>query len=279
MVLMVLFVSCRTHEIAYISDVKRDSAQAILDTYTVTVLPGDQLYIYVSSQTPESVIPFNQETHTFVMEQSRLDNLDTSRVGVIEQESGKAGSGVQYVSTTVTGYNVSESGCIMFPVLGEIPVVGLTLDSLCHYMERRLKEEGYVVDPQVTAKLLNFRVTVVGEVRRPQQIHVEGTRLTILEAIAICGDVSEYGMRDKVVVVRDNGGRKEIGEIDLTKKEMLDSPYYYLHNSDIVYVEPMDKYKRMSDRDNDVPRYVAIGVSVWSIITTNINTARWKRQH
>lgn len=266
-----LLSSCHTKEIAYISDAQRDSAREILSVYSATILPGDQLYIYVASKTPESVIPFNQETHNLVLESNKLEYLDTTHRAVTDQSQSNIQQEGWEKKTEVTGYLVSEKGTINFPILGQIPVVGLTQDSLRHYLENRLRNEGYVLDPIVTTDLLNFRVIVIGEVRNPQQIHVPGTRLTILEAIAICGDLTDYAQRDKVVIVRSENGQQIFGEIDLTKREMLDSPYYYLHNNDIVYIEPTNKRKRASDRNDDMPRYIAIGVSVWSIITTNIN--------
>lgn len=274
LVLPLLFVSCHTKEIAYISDAQRDSAQDILAVYTATILPGDQLYIYVESKTPESVIPFNQETHKVTLTGSSLEYLDTLRRGVIDQSKSNISSESQQYVAEVEGYFVSEKGTINFPILGQLSVVGITQDSLKHYLEQRLKEDGYVIDPVVTTKLMNFRVTVVGEVRAPQQIHVLGTRLTILEALAICGDITDYGQRENVVIMRDENGQKTLGEVDLTKKEMLDSPYYYLHNNDVVYIEPNDRQKRMSDRNDDIPRYISIAVSVGNIIVTNLNIAR-----
>ena len=278
LVLPLLFVSCHTKEIAYISDAQRDSAQDILAVYTATILPGDQLYIYVESKTPESVIPFNQETHRVTLTGSSLEYLDTLRRGVIDQSKSNISSESQQYVAEVEGYFVSEKGTINFPILGQLSVVGITQDSLKHYLEQRLKEDGYVIDPVVTTKLMNFRVTVVGEVRAPQQIHVPGTRLTILEALAICGDITDYGQRENVVIMRDENGQKTLGEVDLTKKEMLDSPYYYLHNNDVVYIEPNDRQKRMSDRNDDIPRYISMAVSVGNIIISNLNSARTLRQ-
>lgn len=278
LVLPLLFVSCHTKEIAYISDAQRDSAQDILAVYTATILPGDQLYIYVESKTPESVIPFNQETHKVTLTGSSLEYLDTLRRGVIDQSKSNISSESQQYVAEVEGYFVSEKGTINFPILGQLSVVGITQDSLKHYLEQRLKEDGYVIDPVVTTKLMNFRVTVVGEVRAPQQIHVPGTRLTILEALAICGDITDYGQRENVVIMRDENGQKTLGEVDLTKKEMLDSPYYYLHNNDVVYIEPNERQKRMSDRNDDIPRYISMAVSVGNIIISNLNSARTLRQ-
>ncbi len=275
--LLLFVVSCHTKEMAYISDAQRDSAQEILSVYSATILPGDVLYIYVESKTPESVILFNQETHNLQLEGNSLEYLDTTHRAITDQAKSNISQEMQNLVTEVSGYLVSDKGTINFPILGNISVAGITLDSLQHYLEKRLVDDGYVLDPTVITKLMNFRVTVVGEVRNPKQIHIDGTRLTLLEAIAICGDLTDYGQRDNIAIMRYENGQRVLGEVDLTKKEMLDSPYYYLHNNDIVYVEPNKKIKRISDRNDEIPRYISIGVSVASIITTYLNTARTLR--
>ena len=276
--IIMAMVSCHTREVAYLSDATRDSMQNILSTYTATILPGDQLYIYVSSETPERVIPFNQETHRFDIDVNSQNVPGNSQGGVISQQKEALVEKSQHVSADVSGYFVSEQGTIQFPVLGDIDVVGITYDSLSHYLEDRLRNEGYVIDPQVTIRLKNFRVTVVGEVRVPRQVFADGTRLTIFEALAICGDITDQGLRNNVTVVRSEGDKYEIGEIDLTKREMLESPYYYLHNNDIVYVEPNRRKKIDSDRDPNVPKYISIAVSTWNIINTNIRRVQTNRR-
>ena len=266
MVSVLLLAACHTHEVAYVSDATRDSVQKIYSTYTATILPGDELYIHVASQTPESVIPFNQESHSY-------------GISLSGQKTTGGSQRPTYVNVAATGYNVSENGTILFPVLGYVSVAGMTHDSLCHHLENRLRDEGYVIDPQVTMRLRNFRVTVVGEVKRPQQIHADGTRLTIFEALAICGDITDYGLRTNITVVRQDGGSYEVGELDLTKQESLNSPYYYLHNNDIVYVEPTRRRKVDSDRNEQLPKYISTAVSIVSILRTNMNTARALRRN
>ena len=144
LVLPLLFVSCHTKEIAYISDAQRDSAQDILAVYTATILPGDQLYIYVESKTPESVIPFNQETHRVTLTGSSLEYLEVSERAVVDQSESNVRQEKQEYVAEVEGYFVSEKGTINFPILGQLSVVGITQDSLKHYLEQRLKEDGYV---------------------------------------------------------------------------------------------------------------------------------------
>lgn len=255
-------VSCSSpKELGYYSDAERDSAQRILTTYTNTIHPGDQLYIYVNSETIESVIPFNQETHTEAVEMSRVNSASTNN-------NVKSMMDTYYERETnqVAGYLVDEKGFIQFPILGKIQAAGIQYDSLQNVIQRRLKAEEYVKDPVVTVSPMNFRVSVVGEVRVPQEIHVTGERLTIFEALAICGDVTDSGMRSNVVVMREKNGVTTPIEVDLTKKTIFDSEVYYLQQNDIVYVEPNLAKKRRADQSQDWPKYVSLGFSVAGLI-------------
>lgn len=256
------FVSCRTiHDVAYISDAERDSAQRILTTYTNTIHPGDQLYIYVNSLNPQSVAPFNQEMHSVVAEANRVANIrgESSKLqteSIFDQRS----------VGQVPGYMVDEAGTIIFPLLGKLHVEGITQDSLSHLIQQRLITGDFVYDPVVTVNSMNFRVTVIGEVRRPQELHITGDRLTILEALAMCGDIADSGRRDNVLVLREVNGDVIPMEVDLTKKTLFDSECYYLQQNDLVYVEPNEIKKRKSNYDRylkeDFTSYVYLGTSI-----------------
>lgn len=233
---LLTLASCSTEKYAYLSDAPRNEEMAITNNYTNLLMPGDLLYIHVDSKTPESVKSFNEETN---------------------KANAKA--------TEIHGYLVSEEGDIMFPVLGRIPASGKSIEQLASYIEGRLISGRYVRDPQVTIRLLNFRVTVIGEVAVPKQIHADGTRLTIFEALAMCGDVTLYGLRDCVTVIRNNGDETVVDTVDLTSREILNSPYYYLHQNDIVYVEPNKKRKRQAYRKEDWPQYITTGAQALRI--------------
>ena len=129
-------------------------------------------------------------------------------------------------------------------------------------------EGRYVKDPTVTVTMPSFHVTVVGEVKEPQMIQVEGNRITILEALAICGDVTMDGLRDNVKVIRYEDGDPIVGEIDLTSASAFDSPFYYLKQNDIVYIEPTPQKKRIAYRNEDWPRYISMTASAVSIAYT-----------
>lgn len=263
-----MLASCHTsQDLAYISDAQRDSAQAILTTYNTTIHPGDQLYIYVYSQNPEAAMSFNQETHAYTVEMSQAANRDTNRRIVQIAETSKQKNAYQ-----VPGYLVDQDGTIIFPILGKMVVAGLTQDSLSNKIQQMLIQGGYLLDPVVTVTPMNFRVSVVGEVNWPHEIHVTGDRLTLLEAIAMCGDITMYGQRENITVMRDVNGVSTPINVDITNKSLFDSQVYYLQTNDIVYVEPNKLKKRKATRNEMWPRYVTFWVSVASAVA-NIGRA------
>lgn len=266
--IIMFFSSCKTAELIYISDAERDSAQVIMTTYNTTIHPGDELYIYVYSLIPAIAAPFNQDARTLAMPSS-LQNLKSSGQKTLQVSETYRDS----YSTDMVGYKVDEDGKIIFPILGKIDVAGLTKDSVERVIENKLKDGEYIRDAVVTVSSVNFRVSVMGEVARPKELHVKGERLTILEALAMCGDVTMYGMRDKVVVMRDVKGKIIPMEVDLTKKTLFNSEVYYLQNNDIVYVQP----NRLRQRQyryygHNAPEYLAITIQVVGILRVLLKT-------
>lgn len=243
-ILMVMLTGCRSkRDFAYLQDAPRNESLAITGNFSSVIYPNDQLYIYVSSENPHATRIFNEETN---------------RGTTVGQEG-------------IHGYLVSQKGEITFPILGTLQAGGKTREEFRQEIERRLMEGAYVSDPVVTVKLMNFHVTVIGEVKVPQLLHSTGERMTMFEAIAQCGDISMDGLRDRVVVVRTEQNRQIVDTVDLTKKEFLSSPYYYLQQNDIVYVEPSAKKKRTAKRNDEWPQYVSIGVSAVQIAYRIIN--------
>ena len=245
---VMLFASCvSTEEIAYVSDAARDSAVAISGQFTKGIQANDLLKIYVESETPLATIPFNQETNKIAVSDGAVMNPGAS---------------------AVSGYLVSNSGSIIFPVLGEIQVLGMTHAELAAELQRRLREQGYINDAVVTVNLMNFKVSVLGDVARPGQIMATGERLTIFEALAMVGDMTIYGQRRNVTVLREENGVRTIGELDLSSKDVFNSPYYYLHQNDVVYVEPNMKKKKTALRDPMIMTYISAGLSIVSTLSS-----------
>ena len=237
-----LLAACGTqHRYAYLADAPRNEEMPAEGGYASAIRPGDRLYIHVYSQVPESVRPFNEETN-------RTVTLGNQAINPAEGNS-------------LRGFLVSAQGDINYPVVGRIAAQGLTCEQLARDIEARLTSGLLVTDPIVTVTLMNFHITVVGEVAQPAEVPVNGQRITILEAIALCGDVTMSGLRDCVVVLRPDGNEMTVDTVDLTSKSLLDSPYYYLRQGDIVYVTPTKKRKREAYRNEDWPKYITTGVA------------------
>jgi polysaccharide export outer membrane protein len=246
--LLMLTVSCRQQrDIAYVKDAARDSAMTLEGEFSKGIQANDILYIYVESQTPLATVLFNQETNKIAVNDGTVMN---------------PGSGA------VQGYLVNQDGYIIFPVLGKVKVLGLTHNELAKMLEDRLKADGHVVDPVVTVKLMNFRVCVLGDVARPGQLVVQGERLTIFEALSMVGDLKITGQRENVTIIREENGKRIIGSLNLASKDVFNSPYYYLHQNDVVYVEPNKKTRRNADRDPIVMTYISSGLSVISVLSS-----------
>ncbi len=247
--LMFLAAACTPQrEIAYVKDAARDSAVAIEGLFSKGIQADDLLYIYVESQTPQATIAFNQETNKSVVATN----------GVVINSGNAA----------VQGYRVNQDGYITFPALGKLKVLGMTHAELAKMLEDRLVAEGHLLDPVVTVKLVNFRVCVLGDVARPGQVMVKGERLTIFEALSMVGDLTIYGQRENVTVIREENGQRTIGTLDLTSQDVFSSPYYYLHQNDVVYVEPNKRKKVNADRDPMIMTYISSGLSVLSVLSS-----------
>lgn len=242
---VMFFASCGVPmELSYIKDAPRDTPMEQEGQFSKGIQTNDLLYIYVESRTPEATVRFNQETNKVAVSNGTVMNPGSS---------------------AVTGYLVNNDGYITFPVLGRVSVLGKTHAELAAEIEQRLVSEGHVLDAVVTVKLLNFKVSVLGEVVRPGQIEASGERLTIFEAISMVGDLTIYGLRTNVSVIREENGQRTIGQLDLTSKDVFNSPYYYLHQNDVVYVEPNVKRKRNAERDPMILTYISTGLSVLSM--------------
>lgn len=208
-----------------------------VENYETTIQPDDILQITVSSESAEAVEPFNQ----------KLD--------------GAAGGGGA-TNVTLRGYLVDKDGFIEMPVLGTLKVGGLKRSELNDMLKSRLKQ--YLSDPVLTIRVLNFKVSVLGEVASPGQISVRGDRITLLEAIAQSGDISVQGLRKNILIVRDNQGQKEFARVDITNADIVNSPYYYLKQNDVVYVEP----RRAKYDATALGSYLSSTASIISLLLT-----------
>ncbi|NKI27124.1 polysaccharide export protein [Arenibacter sp. 6A1] len=195
----------------------------------------DVISINVSTLDPQSSVPFNLFK------------------GV--QEGGSRPEQLDYI--------IDKNGEIDFPVLGAVKLAGLSPNEAKMLLATKLKD--YLKDPIINIRLINFTVTVLGEVNRPGTYSVNGEQITILEALGLASDLTIKGMRTNVMVIRDFNGTKVYERIDLTKKESLNSPVYYLTQNDVVYVEPNNSAKASYSLDSRA----SIAISIASILITS----------
>ncbi len=146
-----------------------------------------------------------------------------------------------------SGFLVDRNGNIQYPRIGSIKAEGLTKEELAEIIRQHLSDQ--LMQPSVVVRFLNYRVTVLGEVRSPGTYTVASETVTVLEALGLAGDVTEFGKRNTIKVVREGkDGQKEIGALDLTKPEMFQSPYFLLQQNDVVFVDQTDRRIRQQER-------------------------------
>ena len=238
-----VLVSCRsTKNVVYLQDVDPLKQQEIEQKYEVIIHKDDLLAIMVNSKDPELAVPFNMPLVTY--------------------ELGKETSG----QNRVLGYLVDSNGYIDFPILGQLYVEGLTRLQLTDLIKRRLIEEDLIKDPIVTIQFLNFKISVMGEVARPGSFTISGDRITLLEALSMAGDLTIYGRRDRVAVIREKDGIRTVLFHDLRSAELFNSPCYYLQQNDIVYVEPNKAKAGQSNINQN--NSASIWLSVISVLAT-----------
>lgn len=209
-VCLATFSCASKKDIVYLQDANRNKESQLL-TYEPTLKPDDMLSIIISSETPDATIPFN------------LPAIQ----GNFEVGNNQAG---------IKTYLIDNYGNIDFPVLGKLKLGGLTRTEATNKIVLAVSE--YIKDPSVNLRILNYKITVMGEVTRPGSFPLESERITILEALSLAGDLTIYGKRDNVLVIREADGKKTYARIDLTKSDFTTSPYYYLTQNDVVLVEP-----------------------------------------
>ena len=200
--------------LTYFTDIDAIPQFETIGDYRVRIAPADELFITVTSVVPEATAQYN----------TPLVNPAASS-SLVSQSQPRQQT-----------YIVDSKGDINFPMLGRIHVAGMTLEELTTTLEKKISED--VLDPIVRAELINFKVNVAGEVKQPGAIPVTTSRFSVLDALTAAGDLTEYGERNNVLVIREENGQRTHTRLDLNSAESLSSPYFYLKQNDYVYVEP-----------------------------------------
>lgn len=248
--------ACTTPKnIAYFQDATPDNPITIQQDLSIKVRPEDKLSIIVSAQDGALSALFN-----LVQNQNRLASTVT----------GTKTIGENVAAPTQTGYyTVDSRGDIDFPVLGKLHIAGMSREEVGQYIVSQLTGHDLVKDPIVTVEFANTGISVLGEVAAPGRYEFNKDHMTLVEALAAAGDLTNNGMRDNITVIRSDGNTQSVYKIDITDAAALAaSPAYYLQQNDVIYVEPNDKKKRESTPNGNTPYTPSFWVSMGSFAVT-----------
>lgn len=202
--------------------------------------PGDILAISITADDVRATVPFNQ--------------VSTYQGGTI-----------QNTNPFIPTYAIDEDGFIDFPKIGKIRLAGLTRPQALEMIKKEVAR--FIVNPGVSVEVRNFRVTVLGEVKTPGTFPVSNDRITILEALGMAGDLTINGVRKNVLVLREQNGVKKEYRIDLTSRDALNSPVYYLAQNDVIYVEPNGARIQSSKYTQNTSIFVSVASVVITVIS------------
>lgn len=248
--LAILFLSsCASRkDFVYLQDMNELEEYPVIQKYEAIIHRDDKLSIIVNSKNPELSLPFN---------------MHGANGYAVNSDGTISTSASQSVDEKEKGYLVDIYGNIDFPVLGKLHVEGLTRTQLTELIRKRLIDEQLLNDPIVQVNFLNFKFSVLGEVGHVGTFEVTGDRITLLEAIAMAGDLTSRSRLDRIAVIREYGSKRRIMFHDIRSRDIFTSPCYYLQQNDIIYVEPTS----MKAVEESQRKY-----SAWSMVLSFITT-------
>jgi polysaccharide export outer membrane protein len=240
--LLGFLTSCSQQKyIAYYQNIDQLSTENAQKSFESQIQPDDLLLILVSAADPEIAAPFN--LGVFV-------NSSTTNQSVAGQQQQQL-------------YLVNSQGNIQFPVLGEISMAGKTKEEATTELKNKLKL--YIKDAIVNIRIMNFKITVQGEVAKPGIFTIASERVTLPEALSLAGDLTIYGKRNNIILVREINNKKTFNRIDITKADFINSPFYYLSQNDLVYVEPN---KGKSNTSTGFTQNGSIWIAIASLVSS-----------
>lgn len=214
--LTLFLFSCASREnLVYYQNIDSLSSKQNQNSFEIKIQPDDLLMIIVSAEDSETAIPFNLKS--YVMANPKQSDI------VMGQQSLQL-------------YLVDASGYIEFPVLGRLKVSGYSRSEILKIFQEKISM--YIEKPIINIRISNFKVSVQGEVNLPGTYPVVTDRITLIEALAMAKDLTIYGKRDNILIIRETNGVKSYNRVDITKADFINSPFYYLAQNDVIYVEP-----------------------------------------
>jgi polysaccharide export outer membrane protein len=242
-ILITGFSSCVSKkDIVYFQNDEIDQAK-VSNSYKTIIKPDDLLQITITALDIEAVRPFNLAAVTYA-------TSSNSAIGVAQQQT----------------YLVDTKGEIEFPVLGKIKIGGLTRDETIELLKSKLSPD-YIKEPNVNIKIANYKISVMGDVQRPGSYNIPNERITILDALALAGDINISGQRNNILIIREEDAKKTQYRVDLRSNELLTSPVYYLQQNDVVYVEPNYARIQSASANSNTSLFISITGLIITLIT------------
>lgn len=243
--------SCTSQKkLDYLQNIENVALQASMKNAKSTIQPNDQLVILVTAKDMDVVKPFNQ-------------NFSSGQILQYSTASNNMPTQNQ-TSTSGPTYIVDTQGNIDFPVVGKINTENLTTEDLKETLKKEITK--YVINPQVSVKNTNYKITVLGEVNRPGTYNIPEAQTTLLEVMGLAGDLTIYGNRDDVLVIRNVDGVITKQRLDLTKADFINSPYFYLKQNDVIIVSPNETKQKTSRLDPNTGIYISVASIVVTIL-------------
>ncbi len=242
LIIVSTLVSCVSKkDILYLQDIDKMATNGDAMFSTTAIQPNDILSINVTAFDMEAAAPFN-----LIMPARTVQELTNPSTRELQ------------------GYLVSTEGTIEFPVLGTIKVGGLSRQELIEKLKEEIRV--YIKDPIVNVSISNYKVTVLGEVMRPGTFNIPDERITLLEALGKAGDLTIYGKRTNIILLREQNGVKTHTILDITKSDFLNSPFYFLKQNDVIYVQPNSAQVNSAAYNRNSSVYISIASVLISLI-------------
>ena len=214
--LVLLLFSCASpKDVVYYQGIEGIPGNTQAASYEIKIQPDDLLMIIVSAEDPEIAMPFN------------LKSVAIQNPGKLDATMGQQ---------TMQLYLVDSNGSIEFPVLGKLKVSGLSRTEVLQMLQQKIGV--YIKNPIINLRIMNFKVSVQGEVNLPGSYPIASERVTLIEALTMAKDLTIYGKRNNILVIREIDGVKSYNRVDITQANFINSPFYYLAQNDVIYVEP-----------------------------------------
>lgn len=246
LLLAVMLTGCAKKDYLYLADMSEDMGYVVTNRHQTSIQDDDRLRIKVSCKNPELAAPFN---------------VSSASVSV-----GSDGT-VTKSSADDNVYRVNAEGDINFPVLGKLHLAGLSLISAADLIRQRIVDGNYIKDPIVSIDFVNFHYTVLGAVGGNGTYRAESDKVTILEAIAKAGDLSENADMERIAVIREQDGKRQVYNLDIRKSDIFNSPAFYLAQNDIIYARPR---KPKSGARTEALSWVTVALSAVTAATSII---------